>query len=86
MSDAPVVGRIEFAPFGNLTPEARPGDWKILAEAQNKRIEALERGLRQFRDKLADESDVTDGSDRPRPNTAMRFLTELETLFPELEK
>lgn len=42
MSDQPVVGKIEFAPFGNLTPEARPGDWKIVAEGQNKRIKALE--------------------------------------------
>lgn len=40
-----VVGKIEFAPFGTLTPEARPGDWKILAEGQAKRIDALERDM-----------------------------------------
>lgn len=44
-----VVGKIEFAPFGNLTPEARPGDWKILAEGQAKRIAALEKMQRNYR-------------------------------------
>jgi hypothetical protein len=35
----------DWKPFGNLTAEARPGDWKILAEAQHKRIERLEKDL-----------------------------------------
>ena len=52
MSDQPVVGKIEFAPFGNLTPEARPGDWKILAEGQNTRIERLERENAALREAL----------------------------------
>ena len=39
----------DYEPFGTLTPEARVGDWKVLAVSQHVRIERLERENAELR-------------------------------------
>lgn len=39
----------EWKPFGTLTDEARPGDWKFLAQAQHGRLERLQAIMREMK-------------------------------------
>lgn len=77
--------RTHFADDATLAHIARLE--RELSELAAERIQQATK-LRQFRDMLEDESDVTDrpDGDGVRPNAAMRFLDELDTLFPELSK
>lgn len=86
-TERPVVGSIlfassannEFAPFGNLTPEARLGDWKTLVEGLTKRAENAEEKLARLLKMLEERSDCDQDTDGTwLPNEANSILSEYQ--------